>query len=80
MHKRWQSGLFRICEGSSVPKPQQIVDLALSPAMIPGSERIDTGINADVANEKLWTLDKVRYLINGSIAETAYSSRHRPSP
>jgi hypothetical protein len=48
--------------------------------MIPGSERIDTGINADVANEKLWTLDKVRYLINGSIAETAYSSRHRPSP
>jgi hypothetical protein len=48
--------------------------------MVLGSERIDASINADVANGKLWTLDKVRYLINGSIAEAAYSSCHRPSP
>jgi hypothetical protein len=48
--------------------------------MILGSERIDAGVHTDVANEKLWTLNKVRYLINGPLAETAYGVRHRSSP
>jgi hypothetical protein len=33
-----------------VSKPQKVVDLALSPAMILGCERIDASIDADVAN------------------------------
>ena len=48
--------------------------------MILRSERIDAGVHTDVANEKLWTLHKVRYLIEGSFAETAYGVRHRSSP
>jgi hypothetical protein len=39
--------------------------------MVFGCKRIDTGIDADIADEMLWTLDQVRYLINGSPAETA---------
>jgi hypothetical protein len=65
---------------SPVPKSQKIVDLAFPPAMILGCKRIDAGIYADVANEKLWALDKVRYLVNGSLAEAACGNRHRPSP
>jgi hypothetical protein len=34
-----------------VSKPQKIVDLALSPAMILGRERIDASIDADIANK-----------------------------
>jgi hypothetical protein len=63
-----------------VPKSQKIVDLALSPAMVLGRQRIDAGIDADVANKKLRALDKVRYLINGSPAETTCGSCHRRAP
>jgi hypothetical protein len=38
--------------------------------MILGRERIDAGIDADVTNEEIRTLDKVSYLINSSPAET----------
>jgi hypothetical protein len=48
--------------------------------MIFGRERIDAGIDADVANEELRALDKVRYLINGSSAETTHGNRHRRAP
>jgi hypothetical protein len=48
--------------------------------MILGCKRIDAGIYADVANEKLWALDEVRYLVNGSLAETACGNCHRPAP
>jgi hypothetical protein len=54
--------------------------LAFSPAVIPGCERIDAGIDADVANKELRTLDKVRNLINGSPAETTCGSCHRRAP
>jgi hypothetical protein len=54
--------------------------LALSPATILGRERINAGIDADVANKKLRALDKVRYLINGSPAETTCGSCHRRAP
>jgi hypothetical protein len=37
-------------------------------------------INADVANKKLRALAKVRYLINGSPAETTRGSCHRRAP
>jgi hypothetical protein len=73
----------RLCSWSlPVPKSQKIVDLALSPAMIPGRKSINAGIDADVANKELGTLDKVGYLINGSSAETACGSCHchAPSP
>ena len=63
-----------------VPKPQKIVDLAFPPAMILRRERIDTGIDADVANIELRTLDKVRYLICGSSAEAACRNCHRGAP
>jgi hypothetical protein len=61
-------------------KPQKIVDLALSPAVILGRERVDASIDADVANKELRALDKVRYLINGSSAETTCGSCHRHAP
>jgi hypothetical protein len=67
-------------ERPPVSKPQKIVDLALSPAMILGRERIDASIDADVANKQLRALDEVRYLINGSSAETTFGSRHRRAP
>jgi hypothetical protein len=38
--------------------------------MILSRERIDAGIDADVTNEEIRTLDKVSYLINSSPAET----------
>jgi len=63
-----------------VPKPQKVVDLAFPPAMILRRERIDAGIDADVANKKLRTLDKVRYLISGSTAEAACRGCHRRAP
>jgi hypothetical protein len=63
-----------------VSKPQKIVDLALSPAMILGCKRIDASIDADVANKEVRALDKVRYLINGSPAEATCGSRHRRAP
>jgi hypothetical protein len=67
-------------ERPPVPKSQKIVDLALSPAMILGRERINAGIDADVTNKKLRALDKVRYLTNGSPAETTCGSCHRRAP
>jgi hypothetical protein len=63
-----------------VSKPQKIVDLALSPATILCRERIDASIDADVANKLLRALDEVRYLINGSSAETTCGSCHRSAP
>jgi hypothetical protein len=39
---------WRDCPPTS--KPQKVVDLALSPAMILGRERIDASIDADVTN------------------------------
>jgi len=65
---------------SPVPKPQKILDLAFPPAMILGRERIDTGIDADVANIELRTLDKVRYLTRGSSADAASQNCHRSTP
>jgi hypothetical protein len=67
-------------ERPPVPKPQEIVDLPLSPAMILGRERIDASIDADVANKEIRTLDKVGYLINGSSAETTCGSCHCRAP
>jgi hypothetical protein len=63
-----------------VPKPQKVVDLAFPPAMILRRERIDAGIDADVANIKLRTLDKVRDLVSGSTAEAACRGCHRRAP
>jgi hypothetical protein len=48
--------------------------------MILGRERINAGIDADVTNKKLRALDKVRYLTNGSPAETTCGSCHRRAP
>jgi hypothetical protein len=48
--------------------------------MILGRERIDASIDADVANKEIRTLDKVRYLINVSSAETTCGSCHRRAP
>jgi hypothetical protein len=64
----------------SASKPQKIVDLALSPAVILGRKRIDASIDADVANQEFRALDKVRYLINGSPAKTTRGSCHRRAP
>jgi hypothetical protein len=64
-------------ECPSVPKSQKIVDLALSPAMILDRECIDAGIDANIANKEIGTLDKVRYLVTGSLAETTCGIRHR---
>jgi hypothetical protein len=63
-----------------VPKSQKIVDLALSPAMILGRERIDAGIDADVANKEFRALDEVCHLINVSPAKTTCGSCHRRAP
>jgi hypothetical protein len=67
-------------ERPPVSKPQKVVDLALSPAMILGRKRIDTSVDADVANKELRALDKVCYLINVSPAETTCGIRHRRPP
>jgi hypothetical protein len=48
--------------------------------MILGRERIDAGIDADVANMELGTLDKVRHLTFASSAEAACQNRHRSTP
>jgi hypothetical protein len=48
--------------------------------MVLSRERIDTGIDADVTNKEIRALDKVRYLINVSPAETTFVSCHRPAP
>jgi hypothetical protein len=61
-------------------KPQQVVDLALSPAMILGRKRIDASIDADVANKELRALDKVGDLIHASSVETICGGRHRRAP
>jgi hypothetical protein len=37
--------------------------------MILGRERIDAGIDADVTNKEIRTLDKMSYLIDSSPAE-----------
>ena len=63
-----------------VPKSQKIINLALSPAVILGRERIDAGIDADVTNKEIRALDKVSYLINSSPAETTCGSCHGRSP
>ena len=69
---------WRDCPPTS--KSQKVVDLALSPAMILGRERIDASIDTDVTNQELGALDKVRYLINGSPAETTCGSCHGRAP
>jgi hypothetical protein len=61
-----------------VPKSQKVIDLALSPACVLGCKGIDAGIDADVADKKLWALNQVRYLVFGPFAET--TCRHRRSP
>lgn len=48
--------------------------------MILGRKRIDAGVDADVANKEIRTLDKVSYLINISPAETTCSSCHHSAP
>jgi hypothetical protein len=63
-----------------VSKPQKIVDLALSPAVILGCESVDASIDADIANKELRALDKVCYLINGPPAEATCGSCHRLAP
>jgi hypothetical protein len=63
-----------------VPKSQKIINLALSPAVILGRERIDAGIDTDVTNKEIRALDKVGHLINSSPAETTCGSCHRPTP
>jgi hypothetical protein len=73
-------GTWGRCQCSPVPKSQKIIDLALSPAVILGRERIDAGIDADVANKQIRILDKVSYLINSSPAETTCGSCHRRAP
>jgi hypothetical protein len=44
--------------------------------MIFGRERIDTGIDADVTNKEIRTLDEVSYLIDSSRAEATLGSCH----
>ena len=63
-----------------VPKSQKIINLALSPSVILGRERIDACIDTDVANKEIRALDKVRYLINSSPAETTRGSCHHRAP
>jgi len=63
-----------------VPKSQKIINLALSPSVILGRERIDACIDTDVANKEIRALDKVSYLINPSPAETTCGSCHRRAP
>ena len=60
----------------SVPKSKEIIYLALSPAVVLSRERIDTGIDADVANKEIRALDEVGYLINISPAETTFVNCH----
>ena len=48
--------------------------------MILGRERIDAGIDADVANKEFRALDEVCHLINLSPAETTCGSCHRRAP
>jgi hypothetical protein len=67
-------------ERPPIPETQKIVDLPLTPAMILGSERIDTSIDADVANKEIRTLNKVGYLINRSPAETTCTRCHLALP
>jgi hypothetical protein len=54
-----------------VTKSQKIINLALSPAMVLGRERIDAGIDANVTNKEIRALDEVSYLINNSPAENS---------
>jgi hypothetical protein len=61
-------------------KSQKIINLALSPAMVLGRERVDACIDANVTNKEFRALDEVSYLINISSAETAFVSCHRPAP
>ena len=48
--------------------------------MILGRKRIDAGVDADVTNKEIRTLDKVSYLINSSSAETTCGSCHHSAP
>ena len=48
--------------------------------MILDRERINASIDADIANTELGTLDEVRYLINGSSAETTCGGCHGLAP
>jgi hypothetical protein len=63
----------------SVPEPQKIVDLALSPAMILDREGIDTGIDANIANKEIRALDKMGHLIFTPFTEAACGICHRRS-
>jgi len=72
--------LIRRRDWPPVPQPQKIINLALSPAVILSRERIDASINANVANEEIRALDKVRYLINRSPTETTSIRCHRRAP
>jgi hypothetical protein len=48
--------------------------------MILDRERINASIDADIANREFRTLDKVRYLINGSSAKTTCGGCHGLAP
>jgi hypothetical protein len=48
--------------------------------MILGRQRIDAGIDADVADQQLRALDKVRDLIDAPTAETTRTGCHRRAP
>jgi hypothetical protein len=63
-----------------MPESQEIVDLPLSPTLVLGRERVDAGIDTDVANEKRRALDKMRYLIHGAFAEATCRNSHRCAP
>jgi hypothetical protein len=76
----WDCFLTRGRERPSISRPQKVVDLALSPAMILSRKRIDARIDADVAKKELRALDKVDHLINGSPPETTCGGCHRRAP
>jgi len=63
--------------GTGGSKHQKIVNLALPKATILRCQRIDAGIDADVTDKEIRTLDKVRDLISGSPAETTNARWHR---
>src|SRR5882724_872597 len=56
-------------ECPAAPESQQIVDLALSPAVILDGEGIYAGIYANVANKEIRSLDKMGDLIFTPFAE-----------
>jgi hypothetical protein len=59
-----------------VPEPHQVIDLPLPPTVVLDRERIDAGIDANVADEEIGALYQVCDLIRASLAEAAFRSRH----